>query len=524
MKKMPKESSAKRTATVIDDQVSANVVDLQNMVAESAKQRGLQKALETLNENQESAFDRFTRAMAEMDKARETFSKPENMLGPDRTKHGEAAETIAVTFRNADNIMEGKAPDARLMNEGAERISETDYTFGDTPVQSKYINGGKGAEVTPNNSLRHVIEHMKTYEDYAIDCTKYGHPGHRGIYVIPKEQYEMMMRIKNGDLEGLHWKQIEATRKYIKTIEEKAGRPIEEVVFAGPVGYDEVQLGKVNDTLDRKGEEINTKHEEQKRENREEYKKDKEKAEQLTDPSWSKAFKAAGISAGISGATSAGIKLYFKVKEKKLKDFTEDDWKEVGVEFGKGAAKGGVSGLCIYGLSNMTPLSKVKWGSQSSAAFVTATMGVTSLWVDYKRGFISKEDLKTGSKALCLEAAVSGAFAGLGNVFIPGIGGAIGSSLGTSVIKIFKEFKGTEDIVKELSEELKELKESLDAETKEYIKRIDDFYSNISFLIKNTEKTGKEGVDASVQLCFMFNVQDEVILKESSDLDDFINS
>lgn len=65
--------------------------------------------------------------------------------------------------------------------EGVGRTVAADYKVHGVDVQSKYINGA-------NNSLSHVLKHMKDYKG------NYEAFGKDGYYVIPKDQYEQIKK------------------------------------------------------------------------------------------------------------------------------------------------------------------------------------------------------------------------------------------------------------------------------------------------------------------------------------------
>ena len=97
---------------------------------------------------------------------------PEHILGNPKTKHGEIAENVDVWFHNADQIMHNRKADATFEDVG--RTVAADYKVHGVDVQSKYINGA-------NNSLSHVLKHMKDYKG------NYEAFGKDGYYVIPKQ-------------------------------------------------------------------------------------------------------------------------------------------------------------------------------------------------------------------------------------------------------------------------------------------------------------------------------------------------
>lgn len=135
-------------------------IDKLDSATKARIQRNLKKALECV------------------DNVRDFVGDPEHILGSQKTKHGEIAEKVDVNFHNADRIMHNKKPNATDAPDKVGRTAPEDYYVNDIMVQSKYINGS-------NNSLSHVIDHMKKYENY--DGMNFAKDGY---YVIPKDQYE----------------------------------------------------------------------------------------------------------------------------------------------------------------------------------------------------------------------------------------------------------------------------------------------------------------------------------------------
>ena len=65
-----------------------------------------------------------------------------------------------------------------------------------------------------------------------------------------------------------------------------------------------------------------------------------------------------------------------KRKEKKFSEFTSDDWKEIGVDSGKGTIKGGIRGGAIYVLTNFTATP-----ANVASAYVTAAFGLSLIHI-----------------------------------------------------------------------------------------------------------------------------------------------
>lgn len=466
----------------------------------------------------------FAEACSYVEKAR-NFVSPGNLqhiLGPTATKHGEIAESLEVYFRNGRDVLRHLKSSARFLEEGKDRIGPTDYVIGgSTPVQSKFINGGDLS--TPNNSLSHIYEHLKKYPGYATDAAPYGFSGQRGIYHIPKDQYETLQKVVSGDTEGLHYRTIKSCKEYIEKIEEETGKPITEVVKPGLSTYKDVQLGRVDKTIDAEEQSYSDIHKEEVKQIREEDTRQRTEAQHITDASWSEAFKAAGIGAAISGTVSAGLGIYMKIKQgKKITAFTLDDWKDVGLDFAKGGTKGGITGMAVYGLTKVGGFSAPFAGS-----IVTTAIGVTSLFIDYKKGKISQNDFAAASFALTAQAGCAAIGASIGQAVIPVpiIGGLVGTVVAQSVYKIIESVCGKKEsrLMAQMEKEINDHIARLDKECREILGKINDYFDRLGGLIEAAlSPEPNERLNGSIKLARFVGVSEDNIVHNISELDEFM--
>lgn len=357
------------------------------------------------------------RALKCVDNVRDFVGDPEHILGSTITKHGEIAEKVDVNFHNADRIMHNQKPNATDAPDKVGRTAPVDYYIDDVMVQSKYINGS-------NNTLSHVIEHMKKYENYdSMNFAK------EGYYVIPKDQYEQILRIKNGGTEGLSRKSIDAIQKKIKEIEERSGKSFSEAVKPGNVDYAAVQQGKIFETLDKKSNQLNETAKQQQQHADERSEKKRDMARKEAAPSWSKAGKAATSAAAFAGVSELTIGIYKKCSSgKKFSEFTEDDWKEIGIDTVKATAKGGISGLSIYGLTNLGGVP-----STNAAAGVSLAFSLIDLVYQLSCDEISQEEFNERCQMVAVNTVLSAVGAAIGSslIPIPVLGSYIGSFVAT---------------------------------------------------------------------------------------------
>lgn len=513
--------SSRRSLNILNDQIIAGIVleRLKNRAFEQAQ------AIETINLDAASQIarsnDAFSRASEFLEDCRDYVSPANRLhiLGPEGTKHGEIAEQLEVNFRNGRDVLNRLEATAKVLSEGSERIGPIDYLVdGGVPVQSKYIGGG-------NNSLRHILDHLKKYPGYAQDTTPYGFPGKRGIYHMPKDQYDFLERIRTGDTQGIHSRTVTAAKKLIDEIEKEANLPFNEVVKPGLNSYGGVQLGKVDETINKEGAFYSEIHKNDINTIREEQKNQLDNAQHITDASWSEAFRAIGIAAAISSITSAGIRIRTKFKEgKRFADFDLDDWKDVGCDFAKGAGKGGISGAAIYGLTKLGGFEAPFAGGITSSA-----IGVTSLFIDYKKGLIDESDFADSANALCFEAGLASVGAAVGQALIPipVIGSIVGSMTAQAALMITKQLVGEKEMVliAKMQSDYDSLVKKLNVEEAQEIASIKDYYDRLGGLIEaSMHAESNLRLSASIRFAIEMGVMDKDIIHNESELNDLIRS
>lgn len=490
---------------VMVDQVVASLVQ------EGINQKELQQ-LERLIEIQQIATERMQYAQTALDESlkcvenvRDFVSDPEHILGSMQTKHGEIAEHIEVEIRNGRDILKFLKPSATF--EGVGRTAPEDYIIDGVQVQSKFINGA-------NNSLKEVLGHLRTYPNFTEN----------GYYHIPKDQYEIISRIANGEnIEGFHSRTIRACKETIEQIEKETGKSFSEVVRPGISTYKEVQLGSVNKTLDGYEQEFKDTSADTVKEIKQESDSQKAEAQHITDPSWGEALKYSAVAAVISGSVSAGLKIYTKIHcGKKITEFTLADWKEIGYDFTKGGAKGGISGLGIYGLTKLGGFS-----APFAGAMVSTAMGIASLAADYRKGKISKLDFSESACALSVEAGLSSIGAAIGQVAIPipVLGAIIGTATAKASLEISKYIFGKKevDLIKQMQQEYDALVKKLNAESLAIIQQMDDYYRRLDgYIDAALSKESAARFYGSIELCRILNVPENCIIHNLQELDDFM--
>ncbi|MGK3186192.1 hypothetical protein ACCW92_01135 [Enterobacter soli] len=440
-------------------------------------------------------------ACKEMLKPRDFVASPGNILGSMSTKHGEIAEQVEVAVRNSEQAIEEMLQDAstfRATFEGVGRTAPQDYLIDGMDVQSKFING-------TNNNLVHVLKHMETYPNFGKDGS---------FYHIPKDTWQEIQDVLDGKpVEGLKSTTIEAIKAKVAEIERQTQRPFADVVRPGVSDYKDVQLGKIDETLDKHDQELARQN-------------DAKRAEIIDDhqPSLAEGMRATAMGAAVGGAFALGTGIYRKYRDGKnifRGDFDAQDWQDVGLDSLKGAAVGGISAGAIYTLTNYASM-----GAPFASALVTATKGVASLAHSYQRGEIGLDEFTDLGLIVCAESAIVGAMtvAGQALIPVPVLGALIGSISGKFMVTVAKSLDGKARQV--LQARMDEFARRLDAIEQQVLNRILSEFAALGELTKaafNVE-TNRQLLEASITLAQAHGVEDDKIIKNADDLDAFMTA
>jgi DNA-binding HxlR family transcriptional regulator len=440
-------------------------------------------------------------ACKEMLKPRDFVASPGNILGSMSTKHGEIAEQVEVAVRNSEQAIEERLQDAstfRATFEGVGRTAPQDYLIDGMDVQSKFING-------TNNNLVHVLKHMEAYPNFGKDGS---------FYHIPKDTWQEIQDVLDGKhVEGLKSTTIEAIKAKVAEIERQTQRPFADVVRPGVSDYKDVQLGKIDETLDKHDQELAKQN-------------DAKRAEIIDDhqPSLAEGMRATAMGAAVGGAFALGTGIYRKYRDGKnifRGDFDAQDWQDVGLDSLKGAAVGGISAGAIYTLTNYASM-----GAPFASALVTATKGVASLAHSYQRGEIGLDEFTDLGLIVCAESAIVGAMtvAGQALIPVPVLGALIGSISGKFMVTVAKSLDGKARQV--LQARMDEFARRLDAIEQQVLNRILSEFAALGELTKaafNVE-TNRQLLEASITLAQAHGVEDDKIIKNADDLDAFMTA
>jgi hypothetical protein len=217
-------------------------------------------------------------------------------------------------------------------------------------------------------------------------------------------------------------KQWKAVHEFFENGSVEFNRDVE----ASALEYKDVQVGKIEDTIDAEKERL--KNTDRARRN---------EAYQKSKPTIQEGTKVTVTSAVIEGGTELCLAIAKKIRAgKEISEFDENDWKEIVGDSGIGALKGGVRGTSIYLLTNYTATP-----ASVASSLVTASFGVAEQAHLYREGTLSELEFIENSEILCVDTAISAlsSFAGQAIIPVPVIGAVIGNAVGTVMYKIVKD-------------------------------------------------------------------------------------
>lgn len=436
-------------------------------------------------------------ALRELDEIKKFLGDPSHILGSTSTKHGEIAEQMQVHIANARRVIQGLNKNHTFDDVG--RTAPEDYLRDGQQVQAKFYNGLR-------NTLfgKHaLLEHLETYPDFI----KNG-----GSYDIPKDQYDQMQKlldIYKNNPSKLSTSEYNLARKIDELLKSK-GLELGKDINPAVVDYGEVQQGTANQTVN--NEEKNIKDEDEKQ---------RKKAYDKSKPSLKEGAKAAGISAAFEGGVAFCISVAKKRKEKKFSEFSSDDWKDIGIDTGKGAVKGSIRGGTIYTLANFTATP-----ANVASAYVTAAFGIAAQVKALEEGKVSEEDFVINCETVCLDVTVSAIASVAGQVLIPVpvLGAVIGNVAGEFVYELCKK-QGTltsQKIIEGYNTEMAQLNQQLDIQFLQVVVEIHRALEQFKDLEKLAfDEDVNIAFNGSVALAVNVGVSDNKILKTKKDIDSF---
>ena len=431
--------------------------------------------------------------------------------GGEKGLHGFIAEISEVGIGNARENIKGNPNIYEWINDN----SPSDLLRGTTEIQQKfYISGG-------DFSLGAIAKHLRKYPDYLSNGSK---------YQLPKDQYENIKKLyqlsekeayktlsNSGD--GLtinQWKKVHNFFENNKNISFDDLEP-------SLLDYDEVQKGVIDKTIAQEKEYLKV--------------IDKQRRNNAFDDNKStleEAGKATAISAAVEGTSTFVTCIIKKIKSgKSVKDFTNEDWKEIVKETGVGSVKGGVRGASIYAVTSAV-MSKApnfydsgickealviynKTVSTTANAVVTASFGFAERVYKFRKNKITELELLENSQIVCLDASVSALSSMIGQITIPVpvLGAIIGNAVGTMMYQIAKDNfnKKEQAIIKQYYDDLMQVDNMLDRKYKQFVFDLSKSFEEFLTIIENAFSPDiNAALEGSIQLAKSCGVDESDIL------------
>lgn len=405
--------------------------------------------------------------------------------------HGFIAERMQVYFENARNLVEGADKWYFLIDDNG----PVDYTGNGIDYQQKFVE--------KHLSLDAVKKHLDKYPAYI----KNG-----GKYQIPKDYYERLkylFEMPETDAQKLAgedyrlWKHINSFFKD-KDIDFSDIEP-------SVVDYREAQRNVADETIAREEKWVRKRDSEE-----------RNRLYQKSRPSARELYKVSTVAMAAEGSVAFCMGVYRKRKDgKRLSQFGEDDWKEIGIDTAGASAKGGIRGAVIYGISNFTATP-----AAVASALVTATFGVLTEAGRLKAGTINQEDFLINSEIFCLDAAVSAVSSILGETLIPipVLGAVIGNVAGMLLYGIAKNAMSEEEqrAILQYIQNRTELEETLALQYRLLMEQIEGEIKRFDSLVEWAfSEDANAAFEGSIKLAEHCGVHRERILRKKSDIDEY---
>lgn len=463
------------------------------------------QALQSQNDNLKASVNEIKDTMQKI-----TIDVIDKNRGGSKGLHGFIAEIAECGINNAFEKLKGNKGSYEWVNNNG----PVDLKRGAIEIQQKFVRSGGLF------SLNAIKEHHDKYPDFLKNGEKYQIP--KDFYNNVKKLLAMSEKDAYKTLNNKTELTIGQWRK-VHEFFENSTITIDDIEPAS-LKYDEVQVGNIKHTIELKNQKIHKENNILKEQDLIEGRASLEEAGQ-----------AALLGAAFEGGTTLVIEIAKYLKEgKKIKDITEEEWKEILKKSGISTVKGGVRGGSIYMLTNLTTFfmdfDKVSAVTTTPAAvasaLVTAGFGVAEQVHMFRKGELTKLELIENSEILCLDASVSAIASLIGQTVIPipVLGAIIGNTVGTVIYQIGKDsFDEKEnELFKNYIAEQTKLDEVLEKQYGEIIRSLNEGMANYYELLEEAFSPAPEiALIGSVKLAESLNVPTEEILRNTEEIDSY---
>lgn len=376
-------------------------------------------------------------------------------------------------------------------------------------------------------SVRGVLVQMKFYANPYKELLQSVH--YRDMKMMfPQNHFEVFDQIMRGEthleVDGsvLSAKKVNAIRDFIEQESAARGQPYTKWMGPSKLEYAEVQRGAIGGTLDEKTAAMHRRAKLQRQGVRDDSETQRSSAAQQAAPSLGEAAKVAGTAVTVQGALSFGMFVYRRHRAGiRIWEFGRDDWREGGIEAARGGLKGGVSGLAIYGLTQVC-----RMGAPAAAAVASGTIGLATAVADRRLGKLDDDEFADLVFFNAIEATGAAVGAGLGQALIPVpiLGAVVGSLAASMIIGQGREFLSqTEiDVVRARESEIQAYIDGLDADLQaEYARILEkhDYCRDLQERAFDTAANVELQLLSSIELARSLGVAEEQILHSVAEAD-----
>ena len=452
----------------------------------------LMDALRQQDNNWEQAIDTLKETMATIN-----GEIIERNRGGLKGMHGFIAEVAECGIGNAREQVQGKMPVYEWINDNG----PADLLRNGVQIQQKFVASGN------HLSLQAIIQHFEKYPNFLDQG---------GKYQIPEDHYEQikkLLSIPEDQANKMATSTGEFSLKQWKEVHEffSKGNIRLQDIEPSKLKYDQVQINKINDTIQLEKQSL--------KETDQEIRND---AYEISKPSWEQGAKVAAASAMIEGGIAFVSAVAKKRKSgKRIGEFNSEDWEEVFKESGIGVVKGSIRGISVYALTNFTATP-----AAVASALCTASFGMAEQAYLYRTGKITEDQFIMYSEMLCLDTSVSAlsSFIGQAIIPVPVLGAVIGNTVGTLLYQVAKEnlTKKEQKVIENYLIYLRKLDVELDKKYRKYIEELNKSLTMYYDMLERAFSPNyEEALDGSVALAVSFGIPAEQLLKSVSEIDDY---
>ncbi|UFS99793.1 hypothetical protein [Nocardia huaxiensis] len=410
--------------------------------------------------------------------------------------HGFIAEIAEVGIGNARQQILGREAVYQWVNDNG----PVDLMRGSVEIQQKFVAAGG------RYSLGAIAEHLQKYPEYVRNG---------GKYQIPRDHFEVIQRLhalspeeaskllsRSGDGPSLKdWQRVQAFFQ--------GGSVGFESLEPSTLEYSEVQRGVYTSTMAAEKDSLRATD-----------RSLRDDAHHSSRPT----LREGGTAALTAAATAGGITFVMAVvakrrEGKRLNEFSGRDWIDIAGETGAGFGEGGVRGLSIYALTNLTATSAAVANS-----IVTTSFSIAEQANKLRRNEIDELEFIETSELIALEAAVRAlsSFVGQAAIPIPILGAVIGTTVGTVMYKAVASSLTKREValIKRYLDEQRTLDEQLATEYQAILDKLDQSMSDYLVLLERAFSPDVQvALAGSVELAVALGVASNEILDSDEKID-----